>query len=282
MKARDFKRAEMLLIEATQANPNSPQLLIAVAGVFFLDGDFANTAIAYKKAEKLAPLDERSRFTLAMAYVALNRREWARPELEKLAGAQPKSPLYPYWIARLDYDEQKFEAAVERLRRAVSLKPDYMKAHDNLALNLEALGKFDEAQRAYEEAVRLNRLQKPSSPWPPLNLGIMLLKLGKVEAAEPLLREALEYNPKSAEARYRLGMLLEKKGNTPEAIAQLTQSSDLDTGYPDPVYALARLYRQAGDSQKAQSALSEFQKRKSRKRPAPSTKASAPRPAEPE
>ena len=57
MKTRDYKRAETLLVEAISANPDSPQLLIAAAGFFFLDGDYANTAIAYKKAEKLAPLD---------------------------------------------------------------------------------------------------------------------------------------------------------------------------------------------------------------------------------
>lgn len=276
MKAQDYKRAETLLVEAINANPNSPQLLILAAGVFFLDGDYVNTVIAYKKAERLAPLDDRSRFTLAMAFIALDRREWARQELEKLASADPKSALYPYWLARLDYDEQKFAAAIEKLNRAISLKPDFVKAYDNLGLNLEALGKFEEAQRAYEEAIRLNRAQKPGSPWPPLNLGVMLLKLGKLDLAEPRLREALSFDPKSAEAHYRLGALLEKKGKTAEAIAELTQAGDLDTKYPDPLYALARLYRQAGEMDKAQAALAAFQKRKSDKRPARTTKASMP------
>jgi len=282
MKAQDYKRAETLLVEAINANPNSPQLLVLAAGVFFLDCDYMNTAIAYKKAEKLAPLDDRSRFTLAMAYVALDRREWARPELETLAAANPKAALYPYWLARLDYDEQKFAAAVEKLNLAVSLQPDFVKAHDNLGLNLEALGKFEEAQRAYGEAVRLNRALKPRSPWPPLNLGVMLLKLGKLDLAEPHLREALELDPKFAEARYRLGILLEKKGKAPEAILELARAAELDATYPDPPYALARLYRQAGEMEKAQAALAEFQKRKSWKRPAQTTKSSLPRRARPE
>jgi tetratricopeptide (TPR) repeat protein len=282
MKAQDYKRAEALLVEAINANPNSPQLLVLAAGVFFLDGDYMNTAIAYKKAEKLAPLDDTSRFTLAMAYIALGRREWARPELEKLAAANVKVALYPYWLASLDYDDQKFAAAAENLNRAVSLKPDFVKAHDNLGLNLEALGKFEEAQRAYGEAVRLNRVQKPSSPWPPLNLGVMLLKLGKLDLAEPYLREALELNPKFAEARYRLGILLEKKGKAPEAILELARAAELDAKYPDPLYALARLYRQAGEMEKAQAALAEFQKRKSWKRPSQTTKASMPTRAIPE
>ena len=42
-----------------------------VAGIFFLDNDFLNAAIAYKKAEKIAPLEESHRFTLSMAYLKL-------------------------------------------------------------------------------------------------------------------------------------------------------------------------------------------------------------------
>ena len=266
MKARNYIRAETLLVEAINANPKSPELLKLAAGVFFLHGQNLNAAIAFKKAEKLEPLDDASRFTLAMAYVALERRDWARPELQKLAGARPENPLYIYWLARLDYDEQKFAAAVEKLNKAIALRPEFMKAHDNLGLNLEALGKHDEARKSYEEAIRLNRLQKPSSPWPPLNLAIMLLKLGKGEEAEPYLREALDYDPKMAEARYRLGTLLEKQGKNDEAIKELTEAAALDPDYPEPQYALARLYRQLGDPEKAQAALKEFQRRKSVRR----------------
>jgi len=266
MKARDYTRAETLLLEAIEDNPKSPELLKAAAGVFFLHKNYLNAAIAFAKADRLQPLDEASRFTLAMAYVVLGRRDWARPELEKLAAANPRDPRHIYWLARLDYDDQKFAAAVENLRKAIAIQPDFMKAHDNLALCQEALGQYDEAERTWQEANRLNRAQRPSSAWPPLNFGIMLLKLGKLEAAEVHLREALQYDPKFAEPHYRLGMLLEKQGKTAEAIEELTQAASFDPSYPEPQYALARLYRQTGESEKAQAALREFQKRKAQRR----------------
>ncbi len=93
----------------------------------------------------------------------------------------------------------------------------------------------------------------------------MLLKLGRYDDSEPYLRESLQYNPEFAEARYRLGMLLEKKGKVGEAIKELTQAASLDPEYPEPQYALARLYRQAGDMEKAGIALQEFQSRKKRR-----------------
>ncbi len=266
MKAKDYTRAETLLVDIiNNSNPKSAKLLRLVAGVFFLDKKFLNTIVALRKAELLEPLDQPSRFTLAMSFIALGHSDGAKPELERLARDHPKVALYPYWLARLDYDNQKFLAAVEKLNKAISLSPEFMKAYDNLGLSLEALGKYDEAIRNYREAIRLNRLQKPGSPWPPLNLGILLLKLGKRDEAEACLREALEYDPGFAEPHYHLGMLLEKEAKLEDAIKEFTQAATLDLTYPEPEYGLARVYRRSGDMKNAKIALREFQKRKREK-----------------
>src|SRR5213594_4272471 len=163
IKSRDYARAEALLLEEINRNPKSPQLLTLAGGIFFLDGKYLNSAIAMKKAEALAPLDDRSRFTLAMAYITLNHRDWARPELEKLARNDPRNALYPYWLSRLDYDPMQFTAAVANARKAISLNSRFVKAYDNLGLSYEALGKFDDAVEAYRQAVRLNRESQPGS-----------------------------------------------------------------------------------------------------------------------
>ena len=270
MKARDYTQAETILVEAHKANPDSAALLRLAGGVFFLDGNYMNAAIAFKKADKIEPLDPPNRFTLAMAFIALGRRDWARIELNRLIEADPKASIYLYWLARLDYDDQKFAAAVEKLERVIAMTPEFMRAHDNLGLCLEALGRYDEAEAAYKKAVDLNRKKQPSSPWPPLNLGIMLSKLGRREEAEVYLREALEYKPDFPEAHYRLGMILEKWGKVEDAIEEFRQAAALDEDYPEPVYALARLYRRTGDMKKARKALKEFQARKRRKEAAES------------
>ena len=82
-----------------------------------------------------------------MSYVALGRRGWARPELAKLVEASPANPLYPYWVARLDYDDGQYATAVKGFLRAIEIDPRFMRAHDNLGLCYEALGRFDEAVR---------------------------------------------------------------------------------------------------------------------------------------
>ena len=53
-----------------------------------------NAAIALKKAEVLGPLDNHARLQLALAYIAMKRGDWARPELERLALAEPANVTY--------------------------------------------------------------------------------------------------------------------------------------------------------------------------------------------
>src|SRR5206468_1504912 len=148
INARDYKPAEKILVEEAERDPRSPRsakLLAIAGGIFFLDAQYLEAAIAWKKAEAIAPLDDRSRFTLAMAYVRLNRRDWARPELEKLVAAHPQDPLYLYWLARLDYDSKSYTAAISRLQKVVELDPTMMRAYDSLGLCYDYLGQSNEA-----------------------------------------------------------------------------------------------------------------------------------------
>jgi len=265
LNARNYSRAEELLAGAIDKNPKSSELLTLVGGIFFLDGKYLNCAIAMKKAEALTPLDERNRFTLAMSYVLLKRSDWARPELEKLAAGHPQNALYPYWVARLDYDASQYPAAIAGLQKALRLDPGFVRAHDNLGLCYEALGKYAEATESYEEAVRLNRKTPRGSPWPPLNLAVLLSKLGQMEEVEAYLKESLRYDPGFAQAHYQLGVLLEKEQKPSEAIQELNQAAALDRTYPEPHYALARIYRKAGEREKSDTCLKTFLKLKSEK-----------------
>jgi len=252
------EQAEALLVEAVEKEPPSAELLRLLGGVRFVRGNYLGAAVAFKKAEVLAPLDERSRFTLAMSYVVLGHRDWARPEISKLSETAPRNPLYPYWTARFDYDDGQYAAAAKGLLQAIALDGRFAKAHDNLGLSYEALGRYEEAIRSYQEAIRLNREGTAPSPWPPLNLGVLLTRLDRLDEAEPLFRESLRADPKFPQGHYQLGAALEKKGRAAEAVHELEEAARLDVSYPEPHYALARLYRRAGDVEKADRALKRF------------------------
>jgi tetratricopeptide (TPR) repeat protein len=263
LKARDYARAEALLADEIGRDTKRADLLKLLGHIFFLDGKYLNCAVAMKKADALEGLDEAGRFLLAMSYVRLGRREWSRPELLKLEQNRPDKAIYPYWIGRLEYLDQRFQAAVTRFRQALKLDSRFVRGWDNLGLTYEALGQQQEAIHSYEEATRLNRENlRAASFWPPLNLGSLMLKLDRLSEAENYLRESLKYDPKSAKTRYRLALVFEKQGKLEDAISQLKESAATDSSYPEPHYALNRIYRKQGQLQNAQAALEAFQKLK--------------------
>jgi tetratricopeptide (TPR) repeat protein len=264
LKLHDYVGAEGTLLRAVSEHPNEPLLYTYLGRLFFVDHKYLNAAIAMKKAEALQPLEEKDRFTLAMAYVVIGHPDWARPELEKLAQLSPQNPLYPYWQGRLDYDRQDLVAATDLFQKVIALDADYMKAHDNLGLCFEGVGKYDEAIEQYRRAVQLNREHNLNSAWPSLDLGALLIKLDRLDEARPLLRESLQFNPKFAQAHYQLGVLMEKHNEVTPAVEELKRATLLDEADPQPHYVLARVYRRAGNEEQSRRELQIFQSLKSK------------------
>jgi len=262
VKAHDYARAETLLAGEIERNPQSHVLLTMVASIFFLHGKYLNCAVALKKAEALAPLADRDRFTLALTYILMNHRDWARPELEKLANADPRSPLYPYWLGRIDYDAMQFKAAEANLQKSLKLDAKFMKAYDNLGLTYEALGQYDDAIRVYQQAILVNRSEPAPSPWPPLNLGTLLVKLERLPEAKVYLEESLKYDSGFPKAHFQMGLLLEKEKKDDTACKELLEAVHQDPSYPEPHYLLGRIYTRHGNRLKADVEWQTFQKLK--------------------
>jgi Flp pilus assembly protein TadD len=262
---RDYKSAETILVEESERDPKSPQaarLLIMAGGIFFLDGQYLNSVIALKRADAITALDDRSRFTLAMAYVRLDRRDWARTELEKLAAAQPHNPLYLYWQARLDYDAQDYQSSIARLQKVIELDPTMMRAYDSLGLCYDYLGQSNEAITNYTRAVELNRSQSKPSPWPHVDLAVTLIALNRLTEAEHNLREAIKYDARLPQAYYQLGRLLVMRGDHRQAADALRHAIDVDATLPEPHLLLGQIYHRLGESKLAEAEIERYQQLK--------------------
>lgn len=80
---------------------------------------------------------------------------------------------------------EKYEQALEPLKRAISLQPDYFYAHNDLGVLYMKLNRLDEAVETLRQAIKINgKIYIPQ-----LNLGIAFNRQGKFkEAADVLTR----------------------------------------------------------------------------------------------
>ena len=254
---KDFARIESIL------SPEPGAELQALLGALDFVGGRMNQAVdAFRRSEALKPLDDHDRFTLAMALVNLGDVKGSRAELTRLNQSHPDQAIYLYWLARLDYGQRLYDEAVEKLNKVIRLDPNSVRGYDNLGLSFDMMGLTDEAQNAFAKAVELNRKVAAPSPWPPHNLGYLLLRLQRFHEAEENLREALKYDPQFALAHYHLGRVLESEGQDDGAISEYKAAAALDPKIAEPLYSLGRLYLRHGRNAEAESVLAEYKKRK--------------------
>ncbi len=250
---RDYLTAEKLLLGAidreSRVDPHSQRtarLLDYTGSVYFLNRDYLHAAVAWKKSEAIGPLNPQLRFSLAMAYVQMQKPDWARPVLESLATHDAKQALYPYWLGRLDYDGHRYPEAIRHFQHAIELDARMARAYDNLGLCYYYQNQNDLAVENYRKAIELDRDAPYPSPWPYLNLAITLQFQSKFSEAETNLRHALLIDPNFAQAHFQLGLVLEQTERPEAAIEELRQAAKLDAGYAEPHMAMARIYRRLG------------------------------------
>jgi len=261
VEGHDYIAAEKLLLAEIDRDPHSARTarLLAYAGtVYFLNQDYMNAAIAWKKSEAIAPLDPKLRFSQAMAYIHMAHPDWARTVLESLAAQNEKEALYPYWLGRLDYDGHEYNRAIRNFQHAISLDPRMARAYDNLGLCYYYQNQNDRAVANYEKAIELDRGSAHPSAWPYLNLGITQQFLNRLADAEKNLREAIRLDPGFAKAHFQLGTVLEDLQKPETALDELKEAARLDPAYAEPHMALARVYHKLGQEEAARQEVKTY------------------------
>lgn len=274
--SRDEQRAEALIDSGQfDAAWNAINLRIAMEGEsarsLLLQGlvryrqDRFDEAIAL--LNRSFARDERDPDTskaLGLCLVKLGRGDLAETFFEIATKLAPEDSSAHYYLGLNAYTRRRFAPAVRAFERAVDLRPQSSENRSFLGRSYEALGRVEDARRQYREAIALNRAAADRSADPPLLLGTLLYRQGRLADADRYLREALEYAPDSALARYWLGLLLESRGEWQSAIRELRRASRLQPEDHRPYYALARLYRRLGDRGMAAEAVQRFRARRVR------------------
>jgi adenylate cyclase len=113
---------------------------------------------AIAEARTAFALNPNSAFVLSMLGCVLGfggHREEALNRLQQAMRASPHDPLlwlWTLWTGVIQFNSRKFDAAVERLRQVVRLRPGYNQSKVLIAASLAHLGRIDEARELLEGA----------------------------------------------------------------------------------------------------------------------------------
>lgn len=182
--------------------------------------------------------DRDDEYTISASQLTVSDR--ARREYQKAADRLEK------------YDVSR---AVEHLRKAVEMAPQFAAAWNYLGTIAYHSGDYRQAEEHFREALE----QDAGAYSPVVNLGGVLISLGRIEEALPLNERAVQARPDDALAHSQLGQCYLSLHRLVDAERHLKQAKALDPRhFSFPQLVLAKLYQIRGDESALIHELEEF------------------------
>lgn len=138
----------------------------------------------------------------------------------------------------------KHDEAIEHLRKAVAIFPQFLMAHNDLGAQLLEQGLLDEAEREFRRAIEID----PKAFNPQLNLGILLVRQQRFAEASNVLRRAMAMESNSASAKFFLGLSLLGQEDYSGAESELKAAYVLGgSPYAVALFHLGEVYMNRGE-----------------------------------
>ena len=255
MEQHDYAAARPLLQTYLAQHPNDARALFDLGYVEDASDHQDAAAADYRKAIAADPKQFEARLALGLLLAHQNQQDEARDQLELATHLTPEPPN-PAAQAEAFRSLAQLERAADpakardALVSALRLSPETPADLLLTAQIAEANKDTELAQTAYQRL--LTDHPKPDQV-AAANAGLaqLLLKEKKYAELEPLLRTALERDPRDAGATAQLATALLGEGKTEEALPLLETLRQLEPGNAEVDQMLADAYQQAGHPEKA-------------------------------
>jgi tetratricopeptide (TPR) repeat protein len=257
--------------QASELDPNLAEAFVNLGAAYMEKHDYGSAIAPLKRALELSPDLPAAHQFLGYALLAQGYAAEAIPHLERV-GAQDALGIAQIETGQLTEAVANFNAALAKRPDDVDLlyylghasgllsknaidtllaaHPDSARAHQALAENYFVLRQMPQAEKEYQEALRL----RPELPGLHLELGQIYANSAQWPKAEDQFRAETKRQPGNAEAAYRLGAALLQQGRARDALEELKRSNGLKPDMPETLYALGKAAWLNGEAPTAESA----------------------------
>lgn len=252
--------ADKALDLALSRNPDFLPALHLKAYFEFSAGRYSDALAWARQYLQKQPEGGETRKISGLARFMLGDRAGAERELQRATSLLPKDFDARYYLGRVYFEGSKLTLALASFRLAIQLDPRSVKAHNHLGQALEGLTRFEEAKRAYQDAIELEQEGPEQSEWPYYNLGALLLAEGATEQAVTLLEKAQERNPSSLQTRTKLGAAYSAASRLADARDQLREAVLAAPSNANAHFQLGRVLMKLGLEEEARKHLVMFER----------------------
>ncbi|MEI6083189.1 MAG: tetratricopeptide repeat protein [Verrucomicrobiota bacterium] len=237
---------------ALELAPDYLPALEQLVTVDLLDGQLAAALARLEKQVAKNPRQAGPHYLLAKIYLTQRTPEPAQVALLKALELQPDFPEAQILLARVYVSTKKHEPALVNLRQVVAKNPRDIGALMLIGLIESEQKNYPAAKDAYEKMLAVNPKSGPALN----NLAYLYSEhLGDLEKAYQFAtraREALPLDPLTGDT---LGWILYRKGQYPQALIVLKESTEKLAGEPEAQFHLGMAHYAMGEEEGARTAL---------------------------
>jgi len=256
----EFDKVEPLLRDYLKMHPHSARAYYDLGYVLFRTHKIGASIEALAKSLQLDLNNAEAHKILGLNLTTIGRYDEAQLEMEQAARLKPDSAEIHYFLGRIHYTRNAFPLAKREFEEAIRLDPLYMKAYNNLALTLEAMGNDAAALANYEKAIQLNKQQGLNSEWPYINVCAMYIRQNKPEEALTYCQKAVELNPKSDQAYFETARAHMSRTDWEQAAKALQRAIEINPRFPRLRYTLSTVYRKLGRPEDSEREMKLYRK----------------------
>lgn len=257
-RQREYLAAARGFAQAVSVCPPNRQLRLAHAQAQLLSGQLKEALQTIEQQLAALPGDAQALKLKADVLYLLGQVSEAIEVAKNAVALDPQSIDARYALGRMLYHAGRFEESAQVFEAILRQQPGHYRAHDNLALCYQALGRDRDAERQFLQTLQLVYKDHPEYDVVYANFAEFYLQRGHSEKAFQLAAEASRRNPSNARNLYLTGKALWKLGKLEQSIRWLEQAVKLDPDYQEAWYLLAAAWRKQGDAARADAALSTF------------------------
>lgn len=244
---------EVSLRKQIEQAPSNADLFYQLALVLRQERKYSESLTLYTRAAALQKPTAKQLRSVALDYVQLNDYEDAVHWLRIALGMEPNNVDILYSLGRCFYTQNLFPQAEAAFTRILQLKPDHLKAMENLGLTYDGENRPSLAEEALRTAAEWATQRSLQDEWPYLDYGAFLMDQARAAEALPFLQKAIVLAPGSATAHEKLGRALLGTNDPAGATVALERAVALDPQNPKAHFELGRAYRDSGQAEKARA-----------------------------
>jgi tetratricopeptide (TPR) repeat protein len=249
-----LEEAKTKLLKAIQLDTPRPEVHNLLGSVYDRLGQIDDAIRQYQRAIELEPRAAASFNNLGIAYVRKKDIERAVEAFRQALQVDPENTSSHYNLGIVYLGERKYGEAIAHLEAARRKAPSDVSVLFNLAKAQLEQGGAQAAVTLLEKTLPEDTLA--SVPEIQNLLGTAFARLGQIAEAVRHLEIAIRLRPDAPEPYYKLGLVLEKKGDWPAARSALERAAQRNPSPPSEYYvALGEAYRNLGLVEQARSAF---------------------------